>query len=71
MFVEPTLDLDLGLLEQHLVETRDYKDKLLVSAGVDKQALMSNAKFAALLEGLGVAAPTKTKHTQHLSLIHI
>lgn len=63
MFVEPTLDLDLGLLEQHLVETRDYKDKLLVSAGVDKQDLMSNAKFAALLEGLGVAAPTKISPT--------
>jgi len=63
MFVEPTLDLDLGLLEQHLVETRDYKDKLLVSAGVDKQALMSNAKFAALLEGLGVVAPTKISPT--------
>ena len=63
MFVEPTLDLDLGLLEQHLVETRDYKDKLLVSAGVDKQDLMSNAKFAALLKGLGVAPPMKTSPT--------
>ena len=27
MFIEPTLDLDLGLLEQHLIETRDHKDK--------------------------------------------
>jgi len=63
MFVEPTLDLDLGLLEQHLVETRDYKDKLLVSAGVDKQDLMSNAKFAALLKGLGVAPPMKISPT--------
>lgn len=63
MFVEPTLDLDLGLLEQHLVETRDHKDKLLLSAGVDKQDLMSNAKFAALLEGLGVEAPTKISPT--------
>jgi DNA polymerase I-like protein with 3'-5' exonuclease and polymerase domains len=63
MFVEPTLDLDLGLLEQHLVETRDYKDKLLYSAGVDKQDLMSNAKFAALLKGLGVAPPMKISPT--------
>ena len=63
MFIEPTLDLDLGLLEQHLVETRDYKDKLLASAGVSKKDLMSNAKFATLLEGLGVEAPTKISPT--------
>ena len=63
MFIEPTLDLDLGLLEQHLIETRDYKDKLLVSAGVDKKDLMSNAKFATLLEGLGVIPPMKISPT--------
>ena len=59
MFVEPTLDLDLGLLEQHLIETRDHKDKLLEKAGADKKDLMSNVKFAALLEGLGVEPPMK------------
>ena len=63
MFVEPTLDLDLGLLEQHLIETRDHKDKLLACAGVDKKDLMSNAKFASLLEGLGVKPPTKISPT--------
>ena len=63
MFVEPTLDLDLGLLEQHLIETRDHKDKLLEKAGADKKDLMSNIKFAALLEGLGVEPPMKISPT--------
>ena len=63
MFIEPTLDLDLGLLEQHLIETRDHKDKLLEKAGVDKKDLMSNAKFAGLLKGLGVEPPMKVSPT--------
>ena len=59
MFINPILDLDLGLLEQHLIETRDHKDELLGAAGVDKKDLMSNPKFAKLLEGLGVIPPMK------------
>ena len=34
MFIDPILDLDLGLLEQHLEDTQDRKDKLLRDAGV-------------------------------------
>lgn len=63
MFIEPTLDLDLGLLEQHLTETRDHKDKLLDEAGVDKKDLMSSAKFAELLKNLGVEPPMKISPT--------
>ena len=63
MFIEPTLDLNLGLLEQHLIDTRDSKDRLLESAGVDKKDLMSNAKFAKLLEGLEVEPPMKVSPT--------
>tara|TARA_R110002110_G_scaffold11007_3_gene53618 strand:- start:1987 stop:3813 length:1827 start_codon:yes stop_codon:yes gene_type:complete len=63
MFIEPTLDLDLGLLEQHLIETRDRKDELLEVSGVDKKDLMSNPKFAKLLEGLGVEPPRKISLT--------
>src|SRR6056300_139393 len=63
MFIEPMLDLDLGLLEQHLEDTKDLKDKLLTDAGVDKKDLMSNPKFAELLGGLGVIAPTKISPT--------
>ena len=64
MFIDPVLDLDLGLLEQHLEDTRDRKDKLLIDAGiVDKKDLMSNPKFAELLEGLGVIPPMKISLT--------
>ena len=63
MFIEPMLDLDLGLLEQHLEDTKDIKDKLLLDAGVDKKDLMSNPKFAELLKGLGVIPPMKTSPT--------
>lgn len=64
MFIEPVLDLDLGLLEQHLEDTRDRKDKLLRDAGVeDKKDLMSNPKFADMLRELGVEPPMKTSLT--------
>ena len=63
MFIEPILDLDLNLLEQHLMETRSRKDTLLTNAGVDKADLMSNPKFAELLEGLGVKPPMKISPT--------
>jgi DNA polymerase I-like protein with 3'-5' exonuclease and polymerase domains len=63
MFIEPTLDLDMGLVEQHLIETRDRKDDLLTAAGANKKDLMSNPKFAKLLEGLGVKPPMKISAT--------
>lgn len=63
MFIEPILDLDIALLEQHLEDTRERKDQLLESAGVSKEDLMSNPKFAEVLEGLGVKPPTKISPT--------
>jgi len=63
MFIEPILDLDLNLLEQHLMETRSRKDDLLRSAKVVKADLMSNPKFAELLEQLGVKPPMKISLT--------
>ena len=63
MFVEPVLELDLGLLEQHLEDTKQIKEDLIMSSGVTKKELMSNPKFAELLEGLGVIPPTKTSLT--------
>ena len=63
MFIQPALDLDLGLLEQHLIETRDRKDALLEAAGVTKEELMSNPKFAEVLRSLGVTPPTKISLT--------
>ena len=63
MFVEPVLDLDLGMLELHLTETRDSKDELLEASGVTKEDLMSNPKFAEVLKTLGVEPPTKISPT--------
>lgn len=63
MFVEPTLDLDLGLLEEHLRNTRDFKDDLLRGAGVEREDLMSNPKFAEVLRSFGVEPPTKISPT--------
>jgi DNA polymerase len=60
MFSEPVLELDLPLLEQHLEEVKDKKEKLLSACLADKDTLMSNEKFAQLLWQLGVEPPMKT-----------
>ena len=59
MFIEPRLELDLDMLEQHLAETKARKEKLLESSGVDKAELMSNDKFGELLKSFGVEPPMK------------
>ncbi len=63
MFINPILDLDLAMLEQHLIETRDSKDELLTASGVSKEDLMSNPKFAEVLKTLGVEPPMKISLT--------
>ena len=59
MFIDPVLGLDTGLLKKHLTEIREYKAFLLDAAGVGKDDLMSNPKFAKLLEALDVEPPMK------------
>lgn len=63
MFVEPKLDLDLPLLEQHLSEVQEKKEALLKQAGVSKEDLASNPKFAELLRSFGVEPPMKESPT--------
>lgn len=63
MFTEPSLELDLPLLEQHLVTVCETKEKLISAACADRTVLMSNQKFAARLLELGVVAPTKISPT--------
>lgn len=64
MFTEPELELDRQGLEAHLKAVRQHKNELLIAAGVtDKKDLMSNAKFASLLEELGVTPPKKISPT--------
>jgi len=59
MFSEPVLLLDSLLLEQHLMEVKERKEKLLDACISDKDTLMSNPKFAELLISLGVEPPMK------------
>jgi DNA polymerase len=59
MFIEPILELNLPLLEQHLEDVKERKEKLLETAKANIDDLMSNDKFAELLIALGVAPPTK------------
>jgi DNA polymerase len=59
MFIEPVLELDLPLLEQHLEDVKERKEKLLESAAANVDDLMSNDKFAALLQQLDVVPPKK------------
>ena len=63
MFTEPMLRLNLPKLETHLEEVLAQKAALMRQVTVDKTDLMSNQKFAALLEGLGVEVPTKISPT--------
>ena len=59
MYVEPVLELDVPLLEDHLVAVAKRKQELLDSGQLDRETIMSNDKFAAYLRTLGVEPPTK------------
>jgi len=59
MYIEPTLELNTYMLEEHLQNVKERKAALLDSAAVDKDILMSNDKFAELLMSLRVEPPRK------------
>ena len=59
MFSEPVLCLDTPMLEQHLMQVKARKEKLLDACISDKDTLMSNPKLAELLISLGVEPPMK------------
>jgi len=63
MFIEPIIELDLGLLEHHLEDTKQIKEDLITASGVTKKDLMSNPKFADILRDLGVNPPMKLSLT--------
>jgi len=70
MYTEPTVILDIDMLEKHLGEVRQDKSDLIATLNLTgfteaqvKKALMSNAMFAKLLEGRGVEVPVKTSPT--------
>lgn len=60
MYTDPILELDDELLASHLSAVREKKEELLRRVQeADKDILMSNPKFAALLQKLGVEPPMK------------
>jgi hypothetical protein len=63
MFTMPVLTLDSAFLQKHLDEVIAQKETLLEEAGVTKEILMSNPKFAAMLESWGVDVPMKMSPT--------
>ena len=70
MFIEPVLRLDRELLVKHLQEVVDRKEQLMDELQYKfggredvKTMLMSNEKFAAALESLGVEPPRKVSAT--------
>jgi len=63
MFTEPSLYGDVPHLKQCYEEEVHRKERILSQCGIEKSELMSNPKFAALLEGLGVSPPMKTSKT--------
>lgn len=63
MFTNPTLEVDSDLLHKHLMTIKKNKENLLISSGIHKDDLMSNQKFARVLETFGVEPPKKISPT--------
>jgi DNA polymerase len=63
MYTNPILELDRKMLIEALTEEGERREGLLAKLGVEEAELASNPKFAALLESLGVPAPTKVSKT--------
>jgi DNA polymerase I-like protein with 3'-5' exonuclease and polymerase domains len=63
MYTEPTLRLNAQKLEEHLADVVRRKEELLTKAGIAKEDLMSNPKFALVLESFGVSPPMKISAT--------
>jgi DNA polymerase I-like protein with 3'-5' exonuclease and polymerase domains len=66
MYTEPMIELDVPMLEQHLMEVKQKKFDLLRDMGINdtsdeavKKVLMSNQIFSLYLTKLGVEPPTK------------
>ena len=63
MFTEPRMRLNSEKLKTHLADVQERKEKLLSASGIAKEDLMSNPKFAGILESFGVAPPLKVSPT--------
>jgi hypothetical protein len=63
MYTRPTLELDSKMLIKALTEEGELREGLLQRLGIQETSLASNPQFAAILESLGVVAPTKVSKT--------
>jgi DNA polymerase len=63
MFSEPVLQLDVGVLSEHLLQVQEKKSKLMSNIEADKDQLMSNPQLAELLRNYGVEPPMKVSPT--------
>jgi DNA polymerase I-like protein with 3'-5' exonuclease and polymerase domains len=63
MFTEPVLELDAAGLRGHLWGVQRDKQTLMMRISSDKDTLMSNPKFAEVLEKCGVTPPVKISKT--------
>jgi DNA polymerase I-like protein with 3'-5' exonuclease and polymerase domains len=63
MFSEPVLELDTGVLQQHLTNVQESKARLMDGIEESKDMLMSNPQFAELLRAQGVEPPMKISPT--------
>lgn len=63
MFSEPVLQLDVGVLSEHLLQVQEKKSKLMSNIEVDKDQLMSNPQLAEVLRNYGVEPPMKVSPT--------
>tara|TARA_B110000046_G_scaffold184979_1_gene225084 strand:+ start:877 stop:2745 length:1869 start_codon:yes stop_codon:yes gene_type:complete len=63
MFTEPTIMLETSILTEHIEKIKAAKERLMSAIAHDRKELMSNAKFALLLEKLNVAVPHKISPT--------
>lgn len=65
MYTEPTIEVDEQKLTEHLVVIQTRKKMLMAAMGGNgaRDGLMSNQKFAAMLEALGVTPPMKTSRS--------
>jgi DNA polymerase len=59
MFTEPSLELNVEALRDHLDLIKKKKEAFMASIEADKEQVMSNDKFAELLKFMGVEPPTK------------
>ena len=59
MHSEPMLQLDRKVLEQHLQDVQDNKERLLTESGLTSEDLRSDQRLAEVLKSMGVEPPTK------------